>query len=95
MSDILLKLADRIYWSVAAASWRSALTIELEGIAAELRAEHYRIHSWAGLMQLLDDLYPAGVFSGESGDPGPRIVALIRENDNLRAELARMRREAS
>lgn len=44
-----------------------------------LRAELERLHTWAGLMSLLDEHYPADVMTGESGDPGPRIVALVRE----------------
>lgn len=49
-----------------------------------LRAEVERLHTWAGLMSLLDEHYPADVMTGESGDPGPRIVALTREVERLR-----------
>jgi PHD/YefM family antitoxin component YafN of YafNO toxin-antitoxin module len=35
-------------------------------------------------MALLDEHYPADVFGGDSGDLGPRVVALIREIDSLR-----------
>lgn len=35
-------------------------------------------------MALLDEHYPADVFTGASGDLGPRVVALIRECDVLR-----------
>lgn len=48
------------------------------------------LHSWAGLMSLLDEHYPAQIFTGESGDEGPRVVALIRAVDSLTAMLERM-----
>lgn len=48
------------------------------------RAELARLHSWNGLMSLLDEHYPADIFIGSSGDHGPRVVALIREIDSLR-----------
>jgi hypothetical protein len=67
---------------------------------AELEDENARMHTWAGLMSLLDQHYPADVFDGASNDPGPRIVALAREVGRLRderdaavAENARMREE--
>ena len=44
-----------------------------------LVTEVRRLHTWAGLMSLLDEHYPADVFAGTSGDPGPTIVALLRE----------------
>lgn len=43
------------------------------------RAEVAKLHSWPGLMSLLDERYPPEVFDGSSGDEGPRIVALVRE----------------
>ena len=43
--------------------------------------------SWAQLMRLLDEHYPADVFvGGPDADSGPRIVALVREVDRLRNE---------
>lgn len=51
------------------------------------RAEIARLHTWAGLISLLDEHYPPGVVDGSSGDPGPRIVALTRELDRWRALL--------
>src|SRR5438445_12570460 len=53
---------------------------ELECLTAEVD----RLHSWAGLMSLLDEHYPAEVFTGSSGDPGPAIVFLTREVNELR-----------
>lgn len=59
-----------------------------------LRAEHDRLHSWAGLMSLLDEHWPDAVFRGTSGDPGPTIVFLLRQVDQLKAERARVQVEA-
>lgn len=47
-----------------------------------------RLRSWDGLMSILDDHYPADVFDGSSGDPGPRIIVLIREIDRIRVGLS-------
>lgn len=47
-------------------------------LLAQKDAEVERLHSWAGLMELLDEHWPAEVFDGQSDDPGPRIVSLIR-----------------
>ena len=85
--DALLDLADELDSQAAIAS-RHGQMYELEAIAARLRDEHARIHSWNGLMALLDEHYPADVFTGSSDDPGPRIVALIRTVDHLRSRLA-------
>jgi hypothetical protein len=49
--------------------------------AAALAAEVRRLRTWNGLMSLLDEHYPADVMTGESGDPGPRILALVRALD--------------
>jgi hypothetical protein len=49
--------------------------------ADTLAAEVRRLHTWNGLMSLLDEHYPADVMTGESGDPGPRILALVRALD--------------
>lgn len=56
----------------------------------QLRAELDRLHSWAGLFELLDEHWPADIFptlaDREGRDPGPRIVSLIRWVEQLRAE---------
>lgn len=56
----------------------------------DLLAEVDRLHSWDGLMSLLDEHYPADIFTGSSGDDGPRIIALTREVDRLKAERDRL-----
>jgi hypothetical protein len=42
-------------------------------------------------MELLDEHWPADIFTGESGDPGPRIVALVRMVDNQQRQIERLR----
>jgi len=60
-----------------------------------LAAELAELHTWRGLMSLLDEHWPADVFDGRSndGDPGPRIVALMRQVHLLRTELEKEREE--
>jgi hypothetical protein len=60
-----------------------ALRRERDAALAELD----RLHSWSGLMELLDEHWPATIFPGPAdaadarGDDGPRILALIRAVD--------------
>ena len=56
----------------AAVAWRDE-----HGNPAIVRAD------WAGVMAVLDAVYPAEVFDGSSGDPGPRIVVLMRRVEAL------------
>lgn len=67
------------------------LTSALKGAQAEIE----RLHSWDGLMALLDEHWPADIFptmpDREDRDPGPRIVSLIRWVDQLCAELEHLR----
>ena len=57
---------------------------ELPGLIAEVE----RLHSWNGLMSLLDEHYPESVFptleDDEGRDVGPRIVSLLRRINHLR-----------
>lgn len=95
VSDILLQLADEIDGQ-ASISARPGQLADLERIAARLRAEHRRIHSWAGLMSLLDEHYPSDIFVGSyGGDLGPRMVTLIRECDALRLQIRRLEQAQS
>lgn len=54
------------------------------GVVEPVRAELERLHSWAGLMELLDEHWPADIFPGRetaaerSEEDGPRVVSLIR-----------------
>lgn len=62
----------------------------------EAQAENERMHSWDGLMALLDEHWPADIFptmdDREDRDPGPRIVSLIRWVEQLRAHSAHLER---
>jgi hypothetical protein len=67
-----------------------ALTRDLKQALAEqdrLVGQLDALHSWQGLMSLLDEHWPAEIFKGSSGDPGPTIVFLVREVDRLRREV--------
>lgn len=59
-------------------------------LVPELVAELERLHSWDGLMELLDEHWPEDIFptmpDTDRRDPGPRIVSLLRMVDRLRAE---------
>ena len=56
----------------------------MEAAAEELD----RLHSWAGLMSLLDEHWPETIFptmvDDPARDPGPRIVSLLRQIDRYR-----------
>lgn len=58
----------------------------------ELVAEVERLHTWDGLMSLVDEHYPTDIFPHFAGvpdnpdrDPGPRILSLLREVERLRS----------
>lgn len=57
--------------------------------ARDLRAELDRLHTWGGLMSLLDEHWPEGLVptgpDDDSRDPGPRIVSLLRWVARLRS----------
>jgi hypothetical protein len=42
--------------------------------------------SWPGLLAFLDRVYPESIFTGSSGDQGPRIVVLTRALGKAEAE---------
>jgi hypothetical protein len=66
------------------------------GRASQLRAllaDWNRLHTWRGLMSLLDQHYPPYVQLGPDSDPGPRILALTRALDAARAEVATLTAE--
>ncbi len=65
---------------------------------SRLKEEVERLNTWDGLMSLVDEHYPSDIFDGSSGDPGPRMVVLLREvtlareeRDSARAEIERLR----
>ncbi|BBG01612.1 MULTISPECIES: hypothetical protein [Pseudonocardia] len=57
-------------------------TVILRSDLDRLRAELDRLHSWDGLMSLLDEHWPVDIFRADpmeaAADPGPRIIALLR-----------------
>jgi len=63
---------------------------DLRDKVADLEAEVERSQTWAGLMATLDRYYPADLVTGESGDPGPRIVVLVRAVDRLHAAIRQL-----
>jgi hypothetical protein len=70
-------------------------TASVQADRDRLAAELAELHTWRGLMTLLDEHWPADVFDGSSndGDPGPRIVALMRQVDLLRRQVDLLCRE--
>jgi hypothetical protein len=58
-----------------------------------LLADWNRLHTWHGLMSVLDQHYPPNVPLGPDSDPGPRILALTRALDAARAEVATLTAE--
>jgi hypothetical protein len=70
----------------------AALRAERDALRAEIADLVPK--SWAGLMTILNEVYPEDVFDGSTGDPGPRIVALLRRIDQLRALLGRIAKYA-
>lgn len=66
-----------------------ALLDELERLREEMDSMVPK--DWHGLMAILEDIYPEGIFPTMADDPkrdaGPRIVSLIRVVDELQARL--------
>ncbi|AEJ92513.1 hypothetical protein SEA_TOTO_42 [Mycobacterium phage Toto] len=68
-------------------------------LVPELIAEVERLHTWDGLMELLDEHWPADIFptlpDDDKRDPGPRIISLLRWVSRLRAQETRIRKLAA
>lgn len=69
----------------------SSLAVFVPPLVAELkaaRAENERLHSWDGLLLILDQIYPETIFPTLSDDPGrdsgPRIISLLRQIELIR-----------
>jgi hypothetical protein len=58
--------------------------VEMLNEAAD-EIERLRRPSWDDLMAIVDEIYPADVFDGSSGDEGPRTLTLMREIERLRS----------
>jgi mannose/cellobiose epimerase-like protein (N-acyl-D-glucosamine 2-epimerase family) len=66
------------------------LRAHVAAVVAEKDAEIERLHSWSGVMSLLDEHYPADVWparddDADTMDPGHRILSLMRHLDSERA----------
>ena len=66
----------------------------LRAALAEAYGVIERALSWEGVLEFIDRTYPAKTFTGASGDPGPRLIVLLRELKRVEAELAAAREEA-
>ena len=79
--------------------WHGRPYREVVEILESLAEERARLHSWDGLMSLLDEHYRESTFptlpDDDARDPGPRIVSLIRHLDAARVENAELRREVN
>lgn len=73
-------------------SGAGAVQVDVHDLAdasrSDLVAHVQRLHSWDGLMELLDEHWPADLFptvaDRSDRDPGPRIVSLLRWLDRSR-----------
>ena len=61
----------------------------------DAEAKNEQLHSWDGLMALLDEHWPTDIFPTEADrddrDPGPRIVSLVRRVRELEGREAKLR----
>lgn len=89
--DNAVMVGDRLGWRLVEAEEQLKV---LKWLHAEVAHEVERLHSWDGLMELLDEHWPADIFldretaAERSADDGPRVIALIRALDAVRAERA-------
>lgn len=90
--DELDAISDDI--DMAARSAEMARHVALDH-APQLVDEVRRLHTWDGLMSLLDEHYPVDIFPTEPDrddrDPGPRIISLLRTVAELRGSLPQPR----
>lgn len=61
---------------------------ELRWRLTQAEDEIKALHTWDGIMRLLEERYPAKSFSTTHGSPGPMIVSLLRKLDRLRNAVA-------
>lgn len=70
---------------------------ELASCYADLVLEVERLHSWDGLMSLVDEHYPEDIFltkaDDERRDPGLRIISLLRQLDRANHDRRMLRKE--
>ena len=62
---------------------------------ARLRGELDRLHSWQGLLSLLDEHWPEDIFAtladDAQRDTGPRLIAALRRADAAESDAASLR----
>lgn len=87
MTDDLIARATRSIGDAYRLQSMGATAFYPHNLMTELLAEVERLHSWDGLMSLLDEHWPESIFPtlpDDSGrDPGPRIVSLLRWVEHL------------
>jgi hypothetical protein len=84
-------MSDIIEWAeegIARGRFAVSPTRELIAALKAARAENERLHSWDGLLSILDQIYPESIFPTLADDPyrdtGPRIVSLLRQIERVR-----------
>lgn len=77
------------------AAFHPGTALALLGEVDALRAQVDRLHTWDGLMHLLDEHWPESMMptlsDDVSRDPGPRIVSLLRWVEALRAQVEQIK----
>lgn len=98
MSDIVTRLramADRAvqaveFWEQGGDQTSLCDAVDDLHALTEAADEIERLHTWGGLMSLLDEHWPEDLFptleDNQHRDPGVRIVSLIRWVDHLRGQ---------
>ena len=86
-----LRAALQVADEIEAERESDPVVLDLRARLAETRAENTRLHTWDGLMSLLDEHWPEDLYptreDGGDRDLGPRIVSLLRWNARLRIRL--------
>lgn len=97
MTDHAREAAERIYGAQChlhpREMWGTHIDAMEVDIAAAIEAATHDLRSWAGLLSILDELYPADIpgLSSPEGGPGPHLVWALREIERLKAQVAELR----
>jgi hypothetical protein len=73
--------------------WRNGQ--DTDGEALHVAADELeRLHTWQGLIELLDEHWPEDIFptepDSETRNPGPRVVSLLRWVERLRTDVGKL-----